>query len=88
MESHASSLFIAFIVSAVMVTGCATHASTSQETPPPTAPVENVTQEPSPSPEVGELSITSSTDAAIPNDPGALTYPQPSSWRRSSSIPW
>ncbi|MDO5092568.1 MAG: Ig-like domain-containing protein [Propionibacteriaceae bacterium] len=74
MNSRVSSLLIAFLALAVLVTGCATRSSTLQEEPPGTADsAESAAEEPSPTPEVGELSITSSTDAAIPNDPVTLS---------------
>ena len=77
MSLRVSSLVIALVAPAVLLAGCATHANTpGGESPAASAPTETTTPAPPPTsaaPPVGELTITSDTQAATPHDPVTLT---------------
>ena len=71
MNLHLRSLFVALVGSTLLLSACSPGNTTLNDTSEKTTPVASSTQETSSTPvtPVGALTITSSTDAALPSDP-------------------
>lgn len=75
MNLRLRSLLVALVGSTLLFSACSPGNTTPSNTPEKTTPTASSTQETSPSPvaPAGALTITSSTDAALPSDPVTLS---------------